>query len=104
MLPYCDKRAWGYVAQFQLGFKKLNVTEIYERQIKSINYLTGKITLGERTSNKVVGYAAYMKLINGFAKMLYMTREDAERHAQNYFEIYRRDTGKGARTLIKRDC
>ena len=45
-----------------------------------------------------------MKLINGFAKMLYMTREDAERHAQNYFEIYRRDTGKGARTLIKRDC
>ena len=107
VLPYYDKRAGGYVAQFQIGYKgliqlalrsglykNLNSTEIYEGQIKSINYLTGEIALGERTSNKIVGYAAYMELVNGFTKMLYMSRDDVERHAQNYSESYRKDTGK----------
>ena len=107
VVPYYDNRAGGYVAQFQLGYKgmfqlalrsglykNLNSTEIYEGQIKSINYLTGEIALGERTSNKIVGYAAYMELVNGFTKMLYMSREDVERHAQNYSESYRKDTGK----------
>ena len=46
IVPYYDKRSEGYVAQFQLGYKTLNVTEVYKRQIKSINYLNGEITFG----------------------------------------------------------
>ena len=35
VLTYYDNRARGYVAHFQLWYKTLNVTEIYERKIKS---------------------------------------------------------------------
>lgn len=104
VIPYYDYKSKGYVAQFQLGYKgliqlamrsglyrNLNSTEIYEGQIKRINYITGEIVIGERTSNEVVGYAAYMELINGFAKTLYMSRADIEKHAMTYSESYKNE-------------
>lgn len=107
VLPYYDKRVGGFVAQFQLGYRgliqlamrsgkirTLNTTEIYEGEIKYHNRLTGEFELGEPTSHKVIGYAAYMELTNGFKKLEYMTREEVERHAQTYSESYRKDTEK----------
>ena len=107
VLPYYDKRVGGYVAQFQLGYRgliqlamrsgkirTLNTTEIYEGEIKYHNRLTGEFELGEPTSHKVIGYAAYMELTNGFKKLEYMSREEVERHAQNFSESYRKDTDK----------
>ncbi len=107
VIPYFDARTQKYSAQFQLGYKgliqlamrsglyrNLNTTEIYEGQIKRINYITGEIEIGERTSDTVVGYAAYMELVNGFSKTLYMSRADMERHAQTYSESYRKDKDK----------
>ena len=107
VIPYYDGRAKKYVAQFQLGYKgllqlamrsgvfrNLNTVAIYDGQIKKVDYLTGEIEIGERTSDEVVGYAAYMELTNGFRKTLYMTREEMELHAQTYSDSYRADKEK----------
>lgn len=101
-LGYAYVIPYGNVAQFQLGYKgliqlamrsgkfrHLNSSEIYEGQIKQFNPITGVIELGEKTSDKIVGYAAYMELLNGFSKTLYMSREDVERHAQKFSPHYR---------------
>ncbi len=95
IIPYSGR------AQFQLGYKgyvqlamrtgaykTINACEVYEGEIKSFNRFTGEIEFGERTSNKVVGYIAYFKLLNGFEKFLYMSVEDLERHARTYSKSY----------------
>lgn len=104
VIPYYDYKSGKNVAQFQIGYKgmiqlamrsgqfrTLNTTEIYKGQIKRINYITGEIEVGERTTNEVVGYIAYMELINGFSKTLYMSKEDVKRHAQNFSESYKNE-------------
>ena len=59
----------------------------------SHNKLTGEFELGERTGDNVVGYIAYFKLINGFEKYLYMSKEDAEAHAIKYSQTYKKGFG-----------
>ena len=39
---------------------------------------------GERISDKVIGYFAYFKLINGFEKVLYMSRDEVEAWKKRY--------------------
>lgn len=104
VIPYYDYKTSRYMAQFQLGYKgliqlamrsgqirKLNCSEIYEGQIKQFNPITGDVEWGEITSEKVVGYAAYMELINGFSKLIYMSKADVERHAMTFSESYRNE-------------
>lgn len=91
------------VAQFQMGYKgfiqlamrsgqykTMNVTAICEGQLISNNLLTGEIEFNSetKTSDKVVGYAAYFRLTNGFEKTLYMTVESIEKHAKQYSKMY----------------
>ena len=110
-------------AQFQLGYKgyiqlamrtsqykTINATEVYEGEIKSINRFTGEIEFGERTSDKIVGYIAYFKLLNGFEKYLYMSKEEVEKHGKAYSKSYGNEYGRWAqdffamaiKTVIKR--
>ncbi len=104
VIPYYDYKSGKYMAQFQIGYKgliqlamrsgqvrKLNCAEIYEGQIKQFNPITGDVEWGEIASEKVVGYAAYMELINGFSKLIYMSKADVERHAMNFSESYRNE-------------
>lgn len=104
VIPFYDYKSGKYQAQFQLGYKgliqlamrsglyrNLNSTEIYEGQIKRFNYITGEIEMGDRTSDNIVGYAAYMELVNGFSKTLYMSKADIERHAMTFSESYRNE-------------
>lgn len=89
-------------AQFQMGFKgyiqlamrtgqykTMNVSEVYEGEIERIDTFTGDIVRGERQSDKVVGYVAYFRLVNGFEKYLYMTKEEVEAHGKKYSQAYR---------------
>lgn len=100
IVPYKDE------AQFQLGYKGLiqlamrsgqyktiNVNEVYEGEITKVNRFTGEYEFGEKTSDKVVGYMAYFKLVNGFEKYLYMTTEDAEKHGKRYSQTFKRGGG-----------
>ena len=101
------------VAQFQMGYKgfiqlamrsgqykTMNVTVIHEGELIANNILTGEIEFNAdaKTSDRIVGYAAYFRLINGFEKTLYMTAEQVEKHAQRYSKMYNH-----AESLWKKD-
>ncbi len=90
-------------AQFQIGYrgfiqmaqrsgqyKKLNVTEIYEGQLKSFNSLTEEIELDldNKQSDAVIGYAAYFRLLNGFEKMVYWSKEKVTVHARRFSKSF----------------
>lgn len=87
---------WGYRAFIQLAirsgqFKRINVTDVKEGEIKFMNLLTGEITFDaapNRLELPVIGYAAYFELVNGFSKTLYMTVEELQRHAMAYSKTY----------------
>ena len=97
---------FGGQAQFQLGYKgfvqlamrsgqykTINVREVYEGEIVSENKFTGEYEFGEKTSNKVVGYMSFFKLVNGFEKFLYMSKEELEAHGKKYSQTYKRGGG-----------
>ncbi len=107
IVPYKEKGQ--AVAQFQMmwrGFvqlaqrsgqyRTLNTTEVYEGEVKSQNRFTGDIVFDPdgRKSDKVVGYVAYMSLLNGFEKFFYMSREECEKHAKRYSKTYQKGYGK----------
>lgn len=91
-------------AQFQLGYKgliqlamrsgqylTLNSGAVCEGQIKEIDFVTGEIIRGEKISDEIVGYVAYMELINGFRKSLYMTIDEIKNHAEKFSQSYAYD-------------
>lgn len=77
----------GYKGYIQLAsrtgqYRTINATPVYEGEFKSRNRLTGAIDIsGTQTSDKVVGYAAYIEYKNGFNKCEYMTVEEMAKHA-----------------------
>jgi recombination protein RecT len=108
IVPYNDNKKKIKVAQFQMGykgfiqlaqrsgqFKTINAIEVHEGEIKKIDRLTGEIEFNEEfdmstiDSKKVVGYVAYFRLLNGFEKALYMTREQLEAHGKKYSQSYK---------------
>lgn len=110
IIPYNNKvkgkdgkpDTWVTVAQFQMGykgfiqlaqrtgqFKTLSATPIYEGQLVEQNPLTGFVfDFSKKTSDKVIGYAAYFQLINGFEKTLFMTVEDINKHGGKYSKTF----------------
>lgn len=107
IVPYNTKEGNSYVkkAQFQMGYrgyiqlamrtgqyKTINAIEIYKGEIKRVNRLTGEIEFNDDEDSidrdTVVGYMAYFKLLNGFEKTLYMTKEEMEKHAKKYSQSY----------------
>ena len=132
LIPYNDKKE-GKITQFQMGYKgyiqlairsgqykTINAIEVYEGEIRSVNRLTGEIEFetDEKLINRdfVVGYVGYFKLINGFEKTIYMSRDEMERHAKKYSQSYRSNKdwvvkgslwttdfdGMAVKTIIKR--
>lgn len=95
---------WIKKAQFQLGYrgyvqlalrtgqyKNINVVEIYKGQIKSWNPLTEelKFDFENKESDKVIGYAGFFKLVNGFEKTVYWSKKEVEYHAEKYSKTYK---------------
>ena len=62
--------------------------------------MTGDIIRGEKISDKVVGYVAYLELINGFSKSLYMTVEELKAHAEKFSISYAYDLRNGKRSSV----
>ena len=100
-------------AQFQLGwrgylqlamrsgqYRTLNSGAVREGQIADIDFVTGEIIRGEKISDKIVGYLAYMELVNGFKKSLYMTVEELQAHAEKYSMSYAYDMRSGRKTSV----
>lgn len=84
----------GYKGFIQLAmrtgeYRYLNADVVYEGELNSFDKLTGAIDLsGEKESEKVVGYFAYLELLNGFSKAVYWTKEQVEKHGKRYSPSY----------------
>lgn len=97
VVPYKDKDQFqiGYKGFIQLAlrtgqYKAINVVEIREGELISWNPLSEEVEIDftERKSNKVIGYAGYFKLLNGFEKTVYWSKEDMEAHAKKFSKTY----------------
>lgn len=104
IIPYKNNKKGITEAQFQIGYKGLiqlairtgqylllNVTEVRHGEYKGTNLLTGEVEVSavpDRKSLPVIGYLAFFKLTNGFAKALYMTVEEVKEHAIRYSQTY----------------
>jgi recombination protein RecT len=105
IVPY--KSGNEHLPQFQIGYKGLiqlamrtgsyriiNADIVYEGEFRSRNKLTGEFDLGGRkTSDVIIGYFAYIELLNGFSKTLYMTKERVIQHAEKYSKSYKTANG-----------
>lgn len=87
----------GYKGLIQLAmrtgeYRTLNANVVYEGEILGYDKLRGNISLdGQRASDKIVGYFAYMELLNGFTKMIYMTVKEMAEYAKRYSPSIGRD-------------
>lgn len=122
LIPYNSKE--GKRAQFQIGYKglvqlalrtneydTLHAGEIYNGITVKVNPVTGKVDWsGEAISDQVIGYIAYMKLLNGFERATYMTFDEAQAHAKKYSKSFGRTDSPwathphemGKKTVLKR--
>lgn len=100
IVPYKEEAQFqmGYKGYIQLAmrtgqYKTINATEIYEGELVSRNRLTGEITFDEsqKKSDKIIGYAAYFRLSNGFEKTLFMTIEELRAHGKRYSKSYNKE-------------
>lgn len=111
IVPYNVKEGTNFIkkAQFQLGYKgfiqlamrtgqykTINATEIYEGELVKHSRLKGEVEIDEdkRISDKIIGYAAYFSLINGFEKTLYMSIDELRGHGQKYSKTFNNDKGQ----------
>lgn len=110
IVPFNNKQKDGTYrveAQFQLGAKgiqqlairsgqysELESKEVYEGQVVEDDSFIGyHFNWKGKTSDKVIGYAAYFKLLSGFSTTFYMTIEEIEKHAKKYSQTYRKGFG-----------
>ena len=102
-LGYAWVVPYGTKAQFQMGYKgyiqlalrtgqykAINVVEIREGELISWNPLSEEVEIDftQRKSDKVIGYAGYFKLLNGFEKTVYWSKEEVEAHAKKFSKTY----------------
>lgn len=101
IVPY--KQNGRYIPTFQLGYKGyiqlcmrtgayryINADVVYEGELVKQDKLTGEIEIdpSQRTSDKKIGYFAFIETLNGFRKTLYMTVEEVTKHAQQFSKSY----------------
>ncbi|MFA6359030.1 MAG: recombinase RecT [Candidatus Omnitrophota bacterium] len=107
IVPYRDGKTGRTIAQFQMGwkgfvqlamrsgqYKTMNVAVVYEGELKKHDRITGLMDfdLTAKSSDNIIGYVAYFKLLNGFEKYCYITKENAEKHGKRYSKSY--ETGQ----------
>lgn len=109
VLPYRNGKLNKTDAQFQLGyksfiqlalrtgqFKTINVMDVREGEIVEEDFITGEYKFkraDKRESKPIIGWCAYMKLMNGFEKYLFMTTEEVKAHALRFSQTFRKGYG-----------
>ena len=102
IIPYKDRGVPK--PQFQLGYKGyiqlamrtgeyryINAGKVYEGELKSEDKLTGAVDIsGERVSDKIIGYFAYIETLNGFSKTYYWSREKLTEHVKKYSKAFQK--------------
>lgn len=110
IVPYNNRQKDGsskVVAQFQLGYKgfiqlaqrsgqfrTIAAAPIFDGQLVESNPLTGfRFDFTKKTSDVIIGYAAFFQLLNGFEKTLFMTTEELKKHGVKYSQTYKKGFG-----------
>ncbi len=110
VIPFRDNKSGTTVATWQLGargyvqlalrsaqFKTLNVRDVREGEIIGEDFVSGEIQFKkldkDREKAPIIGYVAFMRLVNGFEKQLYMTVEELDAHAKRFSQTYRKGYG-----------
>ncbi len=85
----------GYIQLAQRSGQYLYIAVSYVRDGELINYDSLKGTSFnwiqneyEREKLPIIGYVSYFKMVNGFEKTLYMTKEQMENHFMKYSKTY----------------
>ena len=99
---------YGQKAQFQIMYKgfvqlairsgqylTINSAPIFEGELVKVDRVRGDYMFDydKKTSDKIIGYAAYFKLINGFEKTLYMTVAEVKNHGMKYSKSFQKGFG-----------
>lgn len=116
IVPYKSKQSGKevVVAQFQMGwrgyvqlcqrtgqYRNIGAIAIHANQFKSFDQLTEELRgdfCAEGDGN-IIGYAAYFKLVNGFEKTVYWTKEKVTKHAKKYSKSFGRANSGWATTF-----
>lgn len=108
IIPFKDNKAGIVKAQFQImykGFKqlayrsgqisKLNACPIYEGQLIKKDPLWGDYVFDfdVKTSDKIIGWAAGIRLTNGFEKIVYKDIETLSSHGKKYSQSFKKGYG-----------
>lgn len=96
---------YGADAQFQMGYKGfiqlairtgqyrfLNCCVVREGELQKYDELSGEVVIdaSKRVKDgKVIGYAGYFKLMNGYEHAEFWTREEVEEHAKKFSQAYK---------------
>ncbi len=111
-LPISKQLGFAYIVpykgvpQFQIGYKGMiqlclrtgkykciNADVVYDGEFRGADKLTGYVDLnGEKISNKIIGYFAYIETTDGFKKAVYWSTEKVREHAKQHSKSY----GSGA--------
>ena len=93
ILPFGNEASFimGYKGLIQLGvrssqYETINAIAIHEGELKSFNRLTEEIEFDfiedttEREKTPIIGYCGYFKLITGYRKIIYKTKDEIKAH------------------------
>ena len=89
----------GYKGLKQLAvrsgqFRSLYAKEVYEGQkVEDDSFLGFKFDWKNKISGKVIGYASFFELVNGFTSTFYMSKEEAESHGKKFSQTYKKGYG-----------
>lgn len=113
LVPYKGKVQFQimYRGYIQLAIRSgqyadMDVVEIYKDELKSYNPITRELEFTphdtwkmreSENQNDIVGYYASFRLVSGFTKWLFMTRQAVEKHAKRFSETYNRGQGQWVR-------
>lgn len=105
IIPFRDRNK-GVLAQFQIGYKgfiqlaqrsgqvkRISATEVYASNLISSNPLKGNVYDWTKSEGELIGYVAYLELINGFEAELYMTNSQMKNHATKFSQTYKKGYG-----------
>ncbi|MED1436916.1 MULTISPECIES: recombinase RecT [Bacillus cereus group] len=93
VVPYSGKASFqlGYKGYIQLAlrtgqYKAINVVEVHEGELIEWNPLTEELQIDftKKKSDAIIGYAGYFKLVNGFEKTVYWSKEQIENHRKKF--------------------
>jgi len=97
IVPYGDKAQFqiGYIGYNQLAmrsgqYKNLGWVVVHENELVKYDELSGELEVNSSNPDgPVIGYAAKFRLLNGFERGSFWTKERCMKHAERFSKAYR---------------